>query len=315
MIKYETLSSTNGMSRDEWLQLRKQGLGGSDASAVAGLNRYRSPLSVYYEKVGGAPDVEENEFMYWGNVLEEVVADEFSKRTGLKVRRRNAILQSKEHPFMIANVDRLLIGVDEGLECKTASAYKSGEWSNDNIPWEYELQCHHYMSVTGFSAWWIAVLIGGNQFIYKRVERDENIIQQLVKIESDFWHQHVIPQRPPFPDGTPAATATVNALYPRSTGSEIDLPSEVEKWVSQRDAANDAIKAATEYKEEAENRLKVLMGENEIGRFRDIKVTWKNVTSNRIDSKKLKAEKPDIFAEYSKESSSRRFEIKKEVIE
>ncbi|WP_424766274.1 YqaJ viral recombinase family protein [Paenibacillus sp. sgz302251] len=313
-MSFKILASTTGQTREEWLKVRQLGIGGSDASAVAGLNRYRSPLSVYFDKVGEGIPVEENEYMYWGNTLEQVVADEFVKRTGLKVRRKNAILQNIEHPFMLANVDRLLIGVDEGLECKTASAYKSGEWSNDSIPWEYELQCHHYMAVTGYSAWWIAVLLGGNQFIYKRIERDENIIEQLVKIESDFWHWHVVPKRPPHPDGTPASTLAVNALYPLSSGGEIALPSEVDKWVSQRDAAVEAMEAAKQYKEEAENRLKVLMGENEVGRFRDIKVTWKNVVANRIDSKKLKAEKPEIFAEYSKESSSRRFEIKKESV-
>lgn len=313
-MTFKTLAAITAENREEWLKVRQLGIGGSDASAVAGLNRYRSPLSVYFDKVGEALPIEENEYMYWGNTLESLVADEFTKRTGLKVRRKNAVLQSIEHPFMLANVDRLLVGVDEGLECKTASAYKSGEWSNDNIPWEYELQCHHYLAVTGFSAWWIAVLIGGNQFIYKRVERDENIIQQLIKIESDFWNNHVIPQVPPQPDGTAASTMTVNALYPTSSGEEIALPSEVDKWVEQRDEAKAAMDAAEEMKNEAENRIKVLMGESEVGRLRHIKVVWKNVTSNRIDSKKLKAEKPEVFAEYSKDSTSRRFEIKKESV-
>jgi putative phage-type endonuclease len=311
-MSYEVLASTTGMSREDWLKMRQTGLGGSDASAVVGLNRYRSPLSVYYDKVQGEPVTEENEFMYWGNALEEIVANEFTRRSCLKVRRKNAILQSKEYPFMLANVDRLVVGVDEGLECKTASAYKSGEWSNENIPWEYELQCHHYMAVTGYSAWWIAVLIGGNQFIYKRVQRDQAIIDQLTAIESAFWNEHVIPQKPPAPDGSAGSSETLKSLYPNSNGTEIDLPSEVEKWVLQQDDAKAAIKAAEELKDEAENRLKALLGDNEVGRWRDIKVVWKNVTSNRIDSKKLKVEKPDVFAEYSKESSSRRFEIKKE---
>lgn len=313
-MTYTTIS-TNGMDRDAWLEARKIGLGGSDSASVAGLSRYRSPLDVYFDKVGEAPDVVENDYMHFGNVLEPIVADEFVRRTGLKVRRKNAILQSVEYPFMLANVDRMIVGVDEGLECKTASAYKTKEWAFGEVPWEYELQCHHYMAVTGFSAWWIAVLIGGNQFVYKRIERDEDIIQQLIKIESDFWHNHVVPKIPPFPDGSEASAKTVNALYPKSNGIAIDLPAETEKWVLQRDEAAAEIKAAEERKNEAESRLKTLLEDNEVGRFKNYKVTWKNVTASRIDSKKLKAEQPDIFAEYAKESTSRRFEIKKEAIE
>ncbi|WP_201009053.1 YqaJ viral recombinase family nuclease [Paenibacillus glycanilyticus] len=313
-MSYEILASTVSMSRKDWLKIRQTGLGGSDASAVAGLNRYRSPLSVYFDKVQGEPVTEENEFMYWGNTLEEIVAAEFSKRSGLKVRRKNAILQSKEFPFMLANVDRMVVGADEGLECKTASAYKSGEWSNEKIPWEYELQCHHYMAVTGFSAWWIAVLIGGNQFIYKRVPRDQAIIDQLTAIEEAFWKEYVIPQIPPAADGSAGSTETLKALYPSSNGIEIHLSSEVEKWVLQRDEADETLEAAQERKDEAENRLKALLGENEVGRWRDIKVTWKNSISSRIDTKRLKAERPEIFVEYAKESNSRRFSIKKEVM-
>ena len=105
---------------------------------------------------------------YFGNVLEEVVAQEFAKRTGLKVQRRNAILQHPAYPWMLANVDRLIVGERIGLECKTASEYLKKEWEGEEIPVTYLLQCQHYMAVTGYEAWWIAVLIGGNKFVYKR---------------------------------------------------------------------------------------------------------------------------------------------------
>ena len=305
------LVNTKNMERDEWLEWRRKGIGGSDAAAVAGLSRYRTPIQVYMEKLGMIEPPEENEAMYWGKKLEDVVAEEFSQRTGLKIRRRNAILLHPEYPFMLANVDRFIVDKSEGLECKTASAYKADEWDGDKIPWEYEIQCHHYMAVTGYNAWWIAVLIGGNRFVYKRIERDEEIINNLIKIESDFWNNHVLKQIPPDPDGSPASTELVKQLYPESNHQEIDLPSSVERLIEQYQQAAEEEKAAAERKEAAANNIKMLLGEYEVGRFRDWKITWKTITSSRIDTKRLKAEMPDVYAKFTNLTSSRRFEIKR----
>jgi len=305
------VARTREMTREEWLEERRKGIGGSDAAAVAGLSRYRTPIQVYMEKLGLIEPPEENEAMYWGKKLEDLVAEEFSLRTGLKVRRRNAILRHPEHPFMLANVDRLIVGKDEGLECKTTSAYRADEWKDDEIPWEYAIQCHHYMAVTGYSAWWIAVLIGGNRFMYKRIERDEEIIRNLIKIESDFWHNHVLKQIPPDPDGSPASTELVKQLYPDSNGLEVDLPSAVERWIQQYEQAAEEEKAAAERKEEAANNIKMLLGEYEIGLYRDWRITWRKVSSSRLDTKRLKTEMPDIYTKYANQTSVRRFEIRR----
>jgi len=303
--------ATKGMDHAEWLEMRRRGIGGSDAAAIAGLSRYRTPLQVYMEKLGLVAEPEENEAMYWGTKLEDLVAEEFSLRTGLKVRRKNAILKHPEYPWMLANVDRLIVGKLEGLECKTASAYKADEWEGDNIPWEYAIQCYHYMAVTGYVAWWIAVLIGGNKFVYKRIDRDEKIIADLIKIESDFWHNHVLKQVPPEPDGSDASTEFVKALYPESNGKSLDLPSTAAEWIEKYEQAVEDEKAAQERKQEAQNHLQMLLGEYETGFFRDWKVVWKTITSNRVDSKKLKEEQPEIYEKYLKPSVSRRFEIKR----
>ena len=265
------------LDREEWLKIRQTGIGGSDAAAVAGLSRFRSPLQVYMEKLGLTEPQEETEAMYWGKKLEDLVAEEFSLRTGMKLRRRNETLRHKDYPWMIAHVDRLIVGKDEGLECKTAGAYKADEWQGDDIPWEYAIQCHHYMAVTGYSAWWIAVLIGGNRFIYKRIERDEEIIANLIKIESDFWNNHVVKRIPPDPDGSETSTEFVKSLYPKSNGKALDLPSETAKWIEQYHEALEAEKEARERKNEAQNRLQMLLGEYEIGRFKDWVVEWKTV--------------------------------------
>ncbi|GAK01480.1 YqaJ viral recombinase family protein [Geomicrobium sp. JCM 19055] len=180
----QALLNTSELSHSEWLEQRKRGIGGSDASAVAGLNRWKSPIVVYMEKTGEIKSESSNsEAAYWGNVMEDTVAKEFTRRTGLKVRRRNALLQHEDHEWMLANVDRMVVGRNEGLECKTASEYLKGDWEAEEIPATYLLQCQHYMAVTGADAWWIAVLVGGNKFIYKKIDRDEELIGQLIQIE------------------------------------------------------------------------------------------------------------------------------------
>ena len=306
-----SIASTKDMSREMWLEARRKGIGGSDVAAIARMSRWKSPVQVWLEKTGQAPlEEEQSEAAYFGTILEDVVADEFAKRTGLKVRRCNQILQHPEYPFMIANVDRLIVGEKTGLECKTASEYLKDEWGGEEVPAPYLLQCQHYMAVTGYDAWWIAVLIGGNKFVYKKIERDDELIQQIIQIESDFWNNHVVPQVPPELDGSAASTELLNKMYPVGQNNEISLPSEADQLIAELEEAKAHQKVADERVSELENKLKALLGENEIGVAKNHIVTWKTVTSERVDSRRLAKERPDIYKQYLKPSVSRRFGIK-----
>ena len=160
------LVSTEDMPYADWLEHRKQGIGGSDASVVCGINRYKSPVELWMDKTGQIPPQEAGEAAYWGTQLEPFVRAEFTKRTGIEVSQFKNLLQSEEHPFMLANLDGICEVPDYGtciFEAKTASAYKAGEWE-DTIPDEYMCQIQHYMAVTGYTGTYIAVLIGGNTF-------------------------------------------------------------------------------------------------------------------------------------------------------
>ena len=174
------LASTNNLTKEQWLEFRKKGIGGSDASAIAGMNRWKSPIQIWMEKTGQIEPEEPGEAAYWGTVLEDVVAKEFSKRSGLKVQRRNAILQHPKHEFMLANIDRMITDPERGkgiLECKTAGEYKKSEWEEGLIPEEYALQVHHYLMVTGLQFARIAVLIGGNKFEIRDKYGEEQFMQ------------------------------------------------------------------------------------------------------------------------------------------
>lgn len=311
-MQANVLARTLNMDRESWLEIRRKGIGGSDAAAIAGLSKYKSPVAVYLEKTGQLEQEEPGEAAYWGNVLEDIVAKEFAARTGLKVKRRNAILQHPEYPFMLANIDRELVGQKVGLECKTASAYLKDLWEGDEVPMQYLLQCQHYMAVTGYQAWYIAVLIGGNTFVHKRIERDDELIEQLIAIEKDFWENHVLPRVPPMLDGSEASGELLKKMHPvADKGTETELPLEADELLEQLDAAKEEAKAASERVSEIENRLKAMLGDHEAGLARHYQVTWKNVTSRRIDSKALKAEHPDIYEKFAKQSISRRFSVKR----
>lgn len=306
------IASTKDMDREMWLQFRRKGIGGSDAAAIAGLSKWKSPVAVYLEKIGQTP-LEENqsEAAHFGTILEDVVAQEFTRRTGQKVKRRNAILQHPEYPFMLANVDRLIVGEKTGLECKTASEYLKSEWEGEEIPAPYLIQCQHYMAVTGYDAWWIAVLIGGNKFVHKKIERDEEIIQYLIKLEGDFWNNHVLQQVPPMIDGSDVSTDLLKTMYPEGEPeSEIELPLEADMLLEQLEQAKQEEKLASERVTELENRLKAMLGKYETGLANNHMVTWKNVTTNRLDSTALAKDHPDIYQKYLKPSVSRRFGVK-----
>lgn len=309
----EVLARTTGLSRQEWLQLRTQGIGGSDAAAIAGLNPWKSPMGVYLEKVGEIRgDDEQSEAAYWGTALEEVVAKEFTRRTGLTVRRRNAILRSAEHPFMIANVDRLVVGDQAPLECKTTGARNSTDWEDGRVPEHYLVQVQHYLAVTGAPYAYIAVLIGGQRFLHQRIERDDEVINYLVKIERDFWENHVIPRVPPPIDGSQASADLMDMLYPAANVQmrEVQLPPDAEALIALYEAAKAEEKAAAERRQEAENKLKAMLGEYERGVVGNRLVRWPVITSTRVDTKKLKAEFPDIYAQVTRTSTYRRFEVK-----
>jgi len=311
-MKADVLVITKEMAHEQWLAARKAGIGGSDASAIAGLNKWKSPISVYMDKVGESPEEDiQSEAAHFGNVLEEVVAQEFSSRTGLKVRKRNAILQHPDYPWMLANVDRLIIGEKVGLECKTASEYLKKEWEGEEIPTSYLIQCQHYMAVTGYEAWWIAVLIGGNKFIYKKIERDEEVIQYLIDIEKDFWQNHVEKLAPPMFDGSDASTNLLKQMYPEGyDGSEVDLPSEAQDHILSIQNISEQIKELETQKKERENKIKAMIGDQEKGIIGDYQATWKTVYSQRFDTKGFKSKHPELYEEFAKESVSRRFSVK-----
>jgi putative phage-type endonuclease len=309
---YKVLAKTKDMTEIEWLKSRQQGIGGSDAGAILGINNYKSPLDVYIDKTHEVvKNDEQSEAAYWGTILEPNVARRFSEKTGKRVRRRNAILQSIEHPFMTANLDREIVGEKALLECKTANIFLSSSWDSEEIPASYLAQVMHYLAVTGDEKAYIAVLIGGQKFIYKEIARDDELINLIVAKEKDFWENNVLKRVPPKLDGSDAAERYLKERFKDSTpGTVVNLKSEYKDKIKDYFEIKNTIKSLELQVKEIENNIKLEMGEAEIGYAPDYEINWKSITSNRFDSKRFKAEYPELFKQYLNTSSYRKFNIK-----
>ena len=307
------------LNYQEWLEVRRSGIGGSDAAAALGLSPWKSPIELWEEKVLGKMQAkEDNEPMRWGRLLEPVISDEFAKRTGYAVSACRSMLQAPQWHWMQANLDGLIEIPGRGIgvfEVKTASAFKDSDWGGNNdsqprCPDAYALQVAHYLAVTGLEYAVICVLIGGNKLRWLTVERDAEFIGSLVELERRFW-QYVLAQTPPPVDGSTACADMLARKYPTSSNaSPLILPTDADDWIRQYWQAKAEEDAAAERKRLAENRLKEVMGDHE----RAVspsghQVAWKTVQSCRIDTARLKNEEPALFEKFATTSAMRRFSI------
>lgn len=302
--------SITGLNHKEWLKLRKTGIGGSDAGAICGLNPYASPMSVYQDKTALEVKDTDNEAMRQGRDLEDYVAKRFEEATGLKVRSSNMMYRSEEYPFMLADVDRLIVGKNAGLECKTASAYNMDKWKDNEIPAHYLIQCHHYMAVTGKQSWYIAVVILGCEFKYVEIHRDEDLIKNLVSIEKQFWNDHVLPRTVPDPDGSKSCDEVLQQYFHTARKDSAIPLTGFDNKLRRRFEIMELVEKLTKEQNQIDQEIKLFMKNHEVAYSDKFRVTWSNVDTLRLDSKRIKVEKPEIYEAFSNRTSSRRFSIK-----
>ena len=295
-------------NHEEWLKLRSQYIGGSDAAAVVGLNAYASPYSLWAEKTGKVPGFAGNLATEVGAFLEEFVAQKFAQETGKKVRKHNQSFLNSLYPFAIANIDREIVGEDAGLEIKTTDTLNLKKFKGGEYPANYYVQCVHYLAVTGKQRWYLAVLIGNKEFKWFTIERDEAEIAALMTAEAAFW-ELVKTDTPPAVDGTAATTDTLNTIYSESDDSICDLTA-FSANLRQYIALKKQIKELETLAEEAANKIREFMGESGGGECEGFKVSWKSQTRSTFDRKRFESENPDIdLSGYFKESVARPFKV------
>lgn len=227
----QSVFGVRSLSRKDWLRLRRSGIGGSDAAAVLSVHPFRGPFAVYADKIGAERAEEDTEAMRQGRDLEEYVARRFAEKTGLRLRREYGMLRSTAHPCMIADIDRRVVGQAAELECKTSKDLHLSRYRNGDYPLEYYTQCLHYLAVTGWDRWYLAVLVYGTDLLVFTVEAEEvrDDLEALIQAEESFWRNHVQTRQPPPPDGLDSTGAALAALYPRTDGLTLDEEPEDEE--------------------------------------------------------------------------------------
>lgn len=289
-------------SREEWLEARTKGIGGSDASAIMGLNQYATPYTVWLEKTGRIipEDISDNEAVYWGNRLEDVVAAEFNRRhPEFMVRRKNATLTSKARPWQLANIDRV-IKDDQGrmgvLEIKTAGSFRADDWA-EGIPDYYLPQPIHYLAVTGYEFFAVACLIGGQHYVEYMYERDEGDVAYLNEHEAAFWW-HVEQDIPPMVSGVDADAVALLRQHPSASDEYLQMLDEDVPQVAELEKVGAAIKELETEKKRLANELKGLIGDAKGLQTPTQRVTWQRSEYTSFDSKAFKAAEPELAKKY-----------------
>lgn len=304
----------------EWCAVRTKGIGGSDIGAICGVSPFSSARQIYFNKTGQfedalKPGAEASERMYFGHLLEPIVANEFAKRTGKKLLSIDATFAHKDFPWMRANVDRLIVD-DDGkpygiLECKTTSEYNNEEWENGDILMSYIYQLNWYLHILDLTYGAFACLVGGNKFYHYEVYRNDELINNtLIPAAKEFWFNNVLALKEPELQAT-------DTKYVNDKFTDVEKNTEV---TLAGDTDNDLARVVFECKqkikelertmEAAQNRLKESLQDNEIGYCRDYTIKWSPRSQTRVDTETLKREFPEVYEKCKKQISFRVFTVK-----
>ncbi len=292
---------------------RRNYIGASDAAAVLGLSRWSTQLEVWAIKTGRfiPEDISDKPSVKMGHKLEQTVAELFMEATGKKVHRVNETIYHKEYPFLACNLDRRVVGERAILQCKTCSAYKAREWDGEEIPQEYIIQEYHELACSDYDYAYIAVLIGGQDFRWKMITKDEAMIKDIVRKEVAFWNNFVITNVMPMQIQA-ADSDVLYSLFPvADPNADIILGDEANALVERIDASSAELKALENDIEKYKNELKAILGDAEKAQTDQYKISWKNQDTKRLDTERLKTEQPEQYMAYLKVSKSRVFRYSK----
>jgi putative phage-type endonuclease len=292
-----------------WHDQRRQGIGGSDAGAICGVNKWKSPYQVWQEKRGLTPPTPDNEAMYWGRSLEPNVRQRYADVTGREVRVPSVILSHPDYPFMLANVDGL---TDDRrvVEIKTSRSSEGwGESGSDEIPLSYLFQVQHYMAVTAYDVADVAVLIGGSDFRMYEIPYDKELQGMLIEKESEFWEM-VQTNTPP----EPVSVADMLLRFSTSTAKEVTATKQVENALIEIVNLSRLIKGHEENLEEMKAVVMAHMGDADTLLNLQGKpiATWKSSKPREtFDSKRFQTIHPELYPQFIKTGeASRRFLLK-----
>lgn len=301
------------MERSDWLKERQSGIGGSDVAAILGISNFKTAYRIWQEKTAAVPiETPDNKFMKAGRMFEATVAEMYAEETGREVIAVEGLSRSKEYPFLIGNVDRFIVAdpdrkdvpeIHRGegvLEMKTTGIYTYKQWEQE-IPVYYYTQMMHYLYVTGLQWGAFAIMIWPELRVFP-VVRDESFIQEMVQKCVDFWTNHVQTNIPP------PKEASDFALSKQLIGSPVLASTEILDTLRTLATVKARMKQDEEREKDLSDQVKKFMGDHDtlLGDDRPL-ATWKIQAGREyVDQKKLKAEQPDIYAQYLKSTQPSR---------
>ena len=327
---------TSGLSEEDWLGYRRQGIGGSDVAAIMGVSPFATLRDLYNDKCGN-PDVIQTEDNWVakevGHRLEDLVAKIFAYKTGYKVFAVRKLFRHPFHSFMQANVD-FFVELPDGsiaiLECKTTNYNSKEKWNDGAVPVNYEWQCRHYMAVMNLSCAYIACLYGNNEneFVYRRIDRDEVIEADMIEMEAHFWNESVLGRiEPPYTESGDLVLESIRRHYGEldPTVDAVILPTsmavKLEQYLdlaAQKSLLSQQIKELDEQMKIAYAPIVDVMktscsavcvfGSNTY-EVRNKPVFRTSISKDKLQ--KLEETHPDLYSEYTETTEGRRFSVKR----
>ncbi|MEU8870512.1 lambda-exonuclease family protein [Streptomyces javensis] len=292
-----------GASDTEWHAVRRSGIGGSDVAAILGLaGKYNSPRRVFETKHGRTvPGDTDTEYAEIGREIEDFIARLFSKRTGIPIATPPGTLVNNTHPWMLANVDRYALDGDGGvvapIECKNRSEYQLDDWE-DGVPDAPALQAHWYMAVGGWSYAWVAALVGGNKFRYHRIERDEDMIDELIRLCGEWYQRHIVEGFPPPADGLEDTKNILGRLWEVKPDDVVDVDLGKAKGLRAYRADLKAQMGKLDRElTTVENEMRLLTGDAELAKC-GAKTAWTWKQNGTFAAKKFREEQPEAAVKY-----------------
>jgi len=296
------------MLTDQQVKERVNYIGGGDAAAILGLSRYRTALQVWAIKTGAIvpQDISQEMPVKLGNMLEETVCKLFEEETGKKLVSTTETLFHPEYKFIGGNLDKLVVGEKALFEAKTTNSFKQSEWENeDEIPVEYQIQCHHYLIVTGLERAYIGCLIGNRKFLWRIIERNDKLLNDILAKEVAFWNNFVVPKVMPMQISSEDSD-TLYTLYPQAAPeSIIELDDKAQAICENLDSMKADYKVLEKEIDQQSNTLKAMLKTYETGMTAKYKITWKSQKERRLNAELLKKEGPALYEKYSPEKEKR----------
>lgn len=287
---------------EDWQELRRKRIGGSDIGAIVGVNPHKSIVDVYIDKIQGS-EFKGNDATFWGKMNEPTVVRVFSKKHSELITYQ--VPYSVVEDFLIANLDGVLKDKETGeygvLEIKTTEVWNSKNWEDDEIPQSYYAQVQHYLMLTGYKFAYVAVLIGSHKYKEFRVERSEEDIELIRNKATEFYKENILKEIPPMPDGSDAYMEYLNKKAAEIENNELIELADLEIKAEELNHISKQIKEL----QKEEQLLKEIILDRMIkentqkAKIGNHKFNIQNSPNPSLNKEKFKKEDPEFFEEYN----------------